>query len=60
MKGITMAILYKAAIQERKRKSLIEQLENAGIKEHLNKSIYEQEYRTLRYLIRLHKIQNEV
>jgi hypothetical protein len=55
-----MAILYKAVQQDMKRKFIIQQLENAGIKEHLNKSTYELEYRMLRYLLSLHRIQNEV
>ncbi len=52
-----MGILYQAVM---KRNFIINQLENAGIKEHQNKSIYQLDYQTLKYVLTMHRIQNEV
>ncbi|MFB7302587.1 hypothetical protein [Heyndrickxia sporothermodurans] len=50
-----MGLLYEAVM---KRNFIITQLEKANISDYQNKSIYQLDYQTLKYVLTMHRIQN--
>jgi hypothetical protein len=55
-----MGIHFNTIQLEMKRKIIIQQLENANIKEYQNQNILDLDYQTLKYVLTKHRIQNEV